>query len=73
MNKHKELLIGRQFTRNPVEELKIGDGKRIPCTWNHTANGGCPGTALVRSYVKRTGIQAFVLCRGGHLWVGRYG
>ncbi len=72
MNKHKELLVGRQFTRNPVEEMEVGGGKRFPCTWKHGRNGACPGNTLVRGYARRLGIRVFTVCRGKHIWIGRY-
>ncbi len=61
------------FAKNPIEELRVGEGKRIRCIWEHNKYGICPGSHSVRNWAKGIGFTIFVLCRSKELWIGRYG
>lgn len=62
-----------RWTRDPVEGLEIGEGKRVPCTGHHGIAPGCSLAKSVYSYAIKRGMQVFAICRGGQVWIGRYG
>ena len=66
------MVVGRDsFTRNPVEDIPIGGGKRIPCTWAHVRNH-CPGGQIAAYYAGLISAKVFTRCIDGYLWICRY-
>ena len=55
---------------NATARLKIGQGFKTPCTWNHTGRT-CNGAAVCHMRAKRTGFHVRTRCIDKILYIFR--
>ena len=69
----------RMYSKSPIakpllEALAVGNGFKIPCTWNHSTKRrgrNCHGMTIFNHAAKRMGIKVNQRCKDKMLYIWR--